>query len=211
MRWAWSPGKKPRVGHWDAAAHVRRHRAVFAHVGRTPTDTGELDRDVAKRDGGFVWTRSGYRMQMPTTSAEVELPVPADEVWQQIGDFARIAGWHPSIASARLEDGGRVRRVQAAGGGECRERLVSKGPNWYSYELISGPLPVRSYLAVLDVVDVDGTAHVSWSAEFVPERVSADEAEASIKPFLQAGLDSLREQFRLAARPAAQGAQLRAS
>jgi hypothetical protein len=133
---------------------------------------------------------------MARTSATVVLPTSADVVWETIGDFNRVADWHPAISASKLEESGQLRRVSVTGGGESVERLTGQGPHWYSYQLVSGPMPVSEYAATLRVEDApEGNATVKWSASYTPEGASDADAEAAIRPFLEAGLDNLRRQF----------------
>ena len=130
--------------------------------------------------------------------AETQLPAPAADVWDRIGDFNAVPQWHPAIWASRLEDGGTVRRVSAAGGGQSVERLTDHDDSArrYSYELVDGPMPVSQYRATLAVEDdQDGGARVRWSADFTPAGAADADAEAAIGGFLRAGLDNLRRLY----------------
>nr|MBA3732596.1 SRPBCC family protein [Gammaproteobacteria bacterium] len=54
----------------------------------------------------------------PSKSAEptkvnstTHLDVPAEQVWQMIGQFKSFADWHPAVEKSELEQGGSVRRL----------------------------------------------------------------------------------------------------
>lgn len=132
---------------------------------------------------------------MPTTSAVVVIHAPIDRVWHKIGDFNSVPEWHPAVAESTLEAGGKVRRVSTSDGEESVERLIGTGPNWYAYEMVSGPMPVAEFRAILRVDSApDETTLVSWAADYKPLD-SAAEAAAVIRPFLEAGLGNLRVHF----------------
>jgi hypothetical protein len=61
---------------------------------------------------------------MAHVQAETRLSAPAAAVWDRVGGFNAVPRWHPAISASRLEDGGTVRRVSVAGGGESVERLT---------------------------------------------------------------------------------------
>ena len=135
---------------------------------------------------------------MAHVQAETRLSAPAAAVWDRVGDFNAVQQWHPAISASRLEDGGTVRRVSVAGGGESVERLTARddAARRYSYELVSGPMPVSRYRATLAVEDdQDGGSRVRWSAEYTPAGAAEADARAAIGGFLRAGLDNLRQLY----------------
>ena len=142
---------------------------------------------------------------MPKPYASAVLPVSADRIWEYLRDFANIADWHPGLVSGEMEEGagdrvGGVRRLTGTGGELFRERLVAldDGERSYTYDLLEGPFPVRSYRSTLRVTPVtdSGLAFAEWYAQF-----DADEADEArlMKTFSRGifatGLGALAERF----------------
>jgi len=127
------------------------------------------------------------------------LPVSVGEVWALVGGFNALAEWHPAVQGSTLEDGGRIRRLQLAGGATLVERLqaFSESEHSYGYSIEQGPLPVARYRSVVRVSDDPGSSgcRVEWSGEFVPVGASEPEAIAVIRGIYRAGLDRLGEHF----------------
>lgn len=132
--------------------------------------------------------------------ADVKLSIPVAaspaQVWEKIGSFNALSDWHPAVERSELEDGGTIRRLHLAGGGEIVERLeASEDGHSYTYSIIEGPLPVMNYSSTLRVVEgADGKAEVEWSSNFDPVG-SADEAIEVMQGVYQAGLDNLKKMF----------------
>jgi hypothetical protein len=100
-----------------------------------------------------------------------------DLVWKIGGDTANVADWIPALETSSQR--GDLRHATFAdGGGEAIERIVEHNDSQrsYTYEYISGPLQLRSYLSTFAVnVHPDG-AQVTWDAEF--ETASAEDDAA---------------------------------
>lgn len=140
-----------------------------------------------------------------TTSSVINAPV--DIVWRTIRDFNDLPGWHPVIASSKVEDGGDpdrigcVRTMELAGnGGTVRERLLtlSDAEHSVTYSILASPMPVENYVATLRLIPVtDGDrSFAEWTAEFDV----AAENEAAMRKLIgqgvfQAGFDSLKQRF----------------
>ena len=61
----------------------------------------------------------------------------------------------------------------------------------YSYHIDRSPLPVADYDATIRVKPSDGGCEVVWTADFVAEGASDDEAVATIEGIFDAGLGAL--------------------
>lgn len=136
-----------------------------------------------------------------TASAFITLAAPADRVWQLVGAFDALPAWLPAVVKSTLEEGGRVRRLMTADDAVVVERLLTfdEGARRYSYAIVSGPLPVRDYLATLQVTAAPGgdSCSVVWASQF--EATGADPAAtvAMLGQGYQAGLDALRTKLGL--------------
>lgn len=135
----------------------------------------------------------------------VELDQPADKVWQVTGDFARLADWHPWVASSVLEPaaGGVGRRVTNVGGAagrrELTERLVyfDAAAREYAYTIVAGPAPFTDYVGRFRVVPRDpGRCSFEFLARYRAAPGKSDaEATERIRTFYEAGLANLRKMF----------------
>ncbi|MEZ5824112.1 MAG: SRPBCC family protein [Geminicoccaceae bacterium] len=137
---------------------------------------------------------------MPKVTMSTKIATNADQLWQTIGGFGQIADWHPAIekSSSDGEHKGSVRSLSLVGGGKITERLeeISPSERIYRYSIVSGPLPVANYEAVIHVTDNgDGTSNVEWSSEFEAAGVPENDAIKTIESVYQAGLDNLRKMF----------------
>jgi len=130
-----------------------------------------------------------------------KLPVSADMVWSTIGNFSAIANWHPAIEkSVETKEGGKTeRQLSLAGGvGTVVERLETHddAARSYSYSVVSGPLPVSDYTAMIKV-SPDGPmgCTVEWSSDFEAKGMAEPDAVAAIRQVYEAGFENLRKMF----------------
>jgi len=105
-------------------------------------------------------TRASVRRQ-------VRIACPPGDVWEVVGDPARIAEWFPGIVSATVE--GSTRVVVTGGGLPMPEEILTNDPLQRRFQYrITAPM-VREHLSTLDVLDLgDGTSLVVYSADADP-------------------------------------------
>lgn len=122
---------------------------------------------------------------MAKSYASAVIPAPADRVWSVVRDFNGLAESHPVITASTIEGGrpaaevGCVRSLTLEDGGVVRERLVALDDQdrCYSYEMLEGPFPIRTYVATIRVRPITDSdeSFVEWHAHYDAE--AADEAE----------------------------------
>ncbi len=135
---------------------------------------------------------------MTKVSLQSTVKVSPDQLWKLIGQFNALPDWHPAVRSSKLEDNGRLRRLNLMGGGEIVERLetIDEKDRMYRYSIVSGPLPVANYTATLHVRDDGkGNAVVDWSSEFEPAGAAEMDAMKAVQGIYQAGFDNLKKMF----------------
>ena len=123
---------------------------------------------------------------------------PAD-VWAVIGDFGKLADWHPAASASSAETvRGDIHRTIVVGDGA---RLVEKLENLddaahtYSYSILEGPLPVDDYLSTLSVeADGDGSM-IHWEGRFVAKGAPDEQAQEVIGGIYDLGLGALKKRF----------------
>lgn len=138
---------------------------------------------------------------MSKVVSEQKLDVSAEKVWELIGGFNALADWHPAVEKSELSDGGNIRTLSIAGGGEVIERLekLKDGEYEYSYSIVDSPFPVSEYTSTIKIREADDGKGcvVEWGSQFVPMGASALEAEEVMRGVYQAGFDNLKKMFNL--------------
>jgi hypothetical protein len=136
---------------------------------------------------------------MAKVSMSLSLPVPIEQAWRLIGGFNALPEWHPAVEKSELQDGGRLRRLQIAGGATLVERLdtFNENDHCYTYTIEQGPLPVAQYKATIRLRQETGKPGciVDWSSEFTPSGAPEGDAVAAIRNIYQAGFDNLKRMF----------------
>ncbi|WP_256973376.1 tyrosine-protein phosphatase [Rhodococcus sp. NCIMB 12038] len=109
-------------------------------------------------------TKKEYRMRVTETCVIRTTP---DAVWKVGGDTANVADWIPALEKSH-QHGDLRYATFANGGGEATERIVHHDDpqRSYTYEYVSGPLPLSFYSSTFTVNDHPEGAEVVWSAEF---------------------------------------------
>ena len=96
---------------------------------------------------------------------------PAAEVWDMVGDPARLAEWFPGVVSAAVD--GSTRVVTTASGIPMPETIITNDPVQRRFQYrITAPI-VREHLSTLDVIDLgDGTCLVVYAADAEPSTMA---------------------------------------
>ena len=104
------------------------------------------------------------------------LAATPDRVWEVVRDFGALSDWFPFVVGTELRGGGPqtvgvVRANTLETGGVIEERLLelSERNRRIVYEIISGEVPTRNYVATLRIHGVDADpsrCFVDWSARF---------------------------------------------
>ncbi|CCA90741.1 SRPBCC family protein [Novosphingobium sp. PP1Y] len=132
---------------------------------------------------------------MTEVSTSIEISASADKVWAIIGGFDNLPQWLNLIRTSTLEDGGRVRRLEAVGGALIVERLLSfdEAERRFSYSHLEAPDPVTDYVSEMRVSPLDeGRCTVVWACRFTPVSVSEAEAIAHFDGIYSVGLHALK-------------------
>ncbi|TDD55091.1 SRPBCC family protein [Saccharopolyspora elongata] len=131
---------------------------------------------------------------MATTTATIDIRVPADRIWQLIGGFDSLPDWLPYIPASELGEGGRVRSLTNEEGGTIVERLEAfdNDARTYTYSIVQAPFPVTGYRSTITVHEVsDSQSRVEWSGTFTPVGTSDEEAIALFHGIYADGLAAL--------------------
>ncbi len=133
---------------------------------------------------------------MTVVQETIEIPASPDDVWALAGDPGRIGEWVPALAGSRLENEQRACTTQE--GAEILERVLehSDEGRYYTYEITSSPLPLRSYRSRLAVHGHGDHSHVIWDAQLEADSAEQEpELVASFSRIYREGLATLRSHF----------------
>jgi hypothetical protein len=98
---------------------------------------------------------------------QVRIRRSADDVWEAIGDPARIAEWFPGIDSATVDGNKRV--IVTGSGLPMPEEIVTHDPLQRRFQYRITAPAFREHLSTLDVLDLgDGTSLVVYGVDADP-------------------------------------------
>jgi hypothetical protein len=102
-----------------------------------------------------------------TVRRQTRIARPPADVWELVGNPARIAEWFPGIESATVD--GTTRVITTTSGLPIPEEIVTDDPIQRRFQYrITAPM-FREHLSTLDVLDLgDGTSLVTYSADATP-------------------------------------------
>jgi hypothetical protein len=132
---------------------------------------------------------------MTEVHLQVTTPATPAQVWERISDFYAIHTWQPLMTATEPDkEHANARRMTLADGGTAVEQLIEQTGRSCRYRLLSAPLPVRNYEAVIAVHDNPGSAGalITWDATFEPDGADEEAASAVITTVLRTGLDALK-------------------
>jgi len=118
-------------------------------------------------------------------------------LWAQFGGWCALKDWHPAVANCEesTEDGAKVRVLTLKDGGKIKEKLLDEKPNFYRYEILESPLPVKNYQAQFALTpddDDEDEINFAWSATFDANGKTNKEAHDVIEGIFNAGLDNIK-------------------
>jgi mxaD protein len=124
-------------------------------------------------------------------------------VWKLLGAFDALDVWLPPVraSSSRGQptQPGAVRVLDLGNGAAVTEELLaySDADRCYRYAFVSSPLPVKHYVATIELVAATGNRTlVRWSSTFDADGASDAQAKEAIEGIYDAGLARLDAIFR---------------
>lgn len=118
--------------------------------------------------------------------------IPAARLWQLIGDFGDTGKWSGRPPEACVQDGegiGALRTLHLADGRTIVDRLEAQGEYYYSYSIVTSPLPVRSYRATMSVAPLtEESCTFTWSGNIEPEGMTDEQAAAFFEGIYRSGI-----------------------
>ena len=119
-------------------------------------------------------------------------------LWSQFGGWCAIKDWLPPVANCEesTEGDAKFRLLTLKDGGKIKEKLLDVKPNFYRYEILESPLPVKNYQAQFALTpddDDEDEINFAWSAVFDPADGKTDkEARDVITGIFKAGLENIK-------------------
>ena len=119
-------------------------------------------------------------------------------LWAKYGGWCAIKDWHPAVASCEesTESDAKIRLLTLKDGGKIKEKLLEEKPNFYRYEILESPLPVKNYQAQFALTpddDDEDEINFAWSAVFDANGKPDKEARDTIDGIFKGGLDNIKK------------------
>ena len=137
---------------------------------------------------------------MPKITETASIGLDPRTLWNEIGAFGDVGDWHPLLTSVEVfgEGSGAMRIAHATEGAVQAERLRLLDPerHLYRYTMEKTSIPVRDYRGEFRIdATGDDASLVVWSAQFELTPDGDGRTVESVRHFLHAGTQSLRDMF----------------
>jgi hypothetical protein len=134
---------------------------------------------------------------MTYASCKTTINIPADAIWQVIGDFGAASQYLAGIVNCTVEDAGvgALRTLTSSDGSTIVERLETLDgvARRLSYALLTDT-PFRDCVTTMAVSDLGpNQAELVWSASFQPDGLPASEAVMLLEGALAANCLALKQ------------------
>jgi len=148
--------------------------------------------------------QSGVRKDMfaamPRITETATIPLDPETLWNDVGRFDSVGDWHPWLESAQMfgEGAGAKRVAHAQSGTDQVERLetLDRRRHLYRYTMERTTLPVCDYTGEFRIERVgEATSRIVWSARFELTPEGDGRTIESIRRFLHAGTESLKNRY----------------
>jgi hypothetical protein len=128
---------------------------------------------------------------MTTLTVSDTFDAPIDRVWPLISDFGGIGKYMRGLDSCEVEgEGIGADRVIGMAGGQVVERLtwLDNDRHALSYTIVSAPLPLRRYVATIQLSPDGARCGVEWTGHFEPDGVSLEDAKKLVEAIYTGGI-----------------------
>lgn len=130
-------------------------------------------------------------MSTVTINQTQQYDATPERVWAIVGDFYALHTWVPAVTATRADTSTRTRYAVLPDGGEMTEQLIEEGERCQRYRVLAGPMPLREFVAQLQVRDAEGGSEIVWQATFEPVGLPAAEAQELVTGVFRGGLENL--------------------
>lgn len=131
-----------------------------------------------------------------SASREIVVDRAPATVWKLLGEFNALDIWLPPVQASRFSGHatkpGAIRVLELGNRATVTEELVaySIAERSYSYKFIESPLPVKNYVATLQVREAPGgKSLIQWRSTFEAAGAPDEKAREAILGIYDAGLE----------------------
>jgi mxaD protein len=146
---------------------------------------------------------SGFAAGGLSVSREVTVDRSPATVWKLVGDFNALDVWLPPVQRSTFTGEatrpGAVRVLELGNNARVTEKLTdySSAQHRYSYAFIESPLPVKNYVATIELSAApEGKTRIKWYSTFDAHGAPDDKAREAIQGIYDAGLAKVAAIFR---------------
>jgi len=135
---------------------------------------------------------------MSEVREQSDIPAAPDAVWALIRDFGGFVKALGGSVEVEGEGVGARRTMQMGGSGPVVERLeeLNDDERRLRYAILeAGPLPVRDYVATMQLFEAGSATTLTWSSTFEPNGVSEEDAVTAIQRVYRGGFKGLQKHF----------------
>lgn len=136
---------------------------------------------------------------MPKITETATIPLDPEILWNHVGSFDSVGDWHPMLESAEMfgEGAGATRVAHAPSGADQVERLetLDRRRRLYRYTMERTSLPVCDYTGEFRIERVGNASRIVWSARFELTPDGDGRTIESIRRFLHAGTESIKNRY----------------
>ncbi len=120
----------------------------------------------------------------------------AAHAWSKFGRFSAIADWQSLVAWCKSEEraDGFYRVMAMHDGSEFVERLetFSHPERFFSYSIISGPLPIKNYLSDFKIIPNGEECDLLWRAWYdVPAGADSQQIKSDLEGLFNNGINGM--------------------
>jgi hypothetical protein len=137
---------------------------------------------------------------MADIQVEQVFDIPANQLWELIGDFGDMSKWTGLPPETCIQEGegiGSLRTLRFREGEIIIDRLEAETDTSYTYSIVNNdesPLPYKSYRATMSVEPVDATSsRFVWAGEFEPDGITDDEAVVFAQNMYSMGIGYMKK------------------
>lgn len=123
-----------------------------------------------------------------------DLPLPAERVWDVVGDFGALRKWATAVHDERTESSpdGPLRIIDMGTGAPVRELRIAASDFSYSYTVLDRP-EMTEYRGTVAVIPLDSaTARIVLIIHAVFASIGEDELVTRYTRFLRGNLKAMR-------------------
>lgn len=148
-------------------------------------------------------TSSAFAAGSLSVSREITVDRAPATVWKLVGDFNALDVWLPPVQRSTFTGvatrPGAVRVLELGNSARVTEKLTdySSVHHRYSYAFIESPLPVKNYVATIELSAApEGKTLIKWHSTFDALGAPDDKAREAIQSIYDAGLAKVAAIFR---------------